>query len=156
MAHPTELAYKRLLVNIVDIPIATFTQAMRIAVKYSMNDVQVAIAKAVGSNLLPGLHTRIARLAFVAEFPSHFSKDFAIKVFTDASIIDSHPTVDDLEPLIAYPAFIALMMQYREGLCNSDKAIWKKTLVRTFSRQMEPMNERMWLNVQFGSFGFKP
>jgi hypothetical protein len=102
---------------------------MRIAVKYSMDDIQVAIVKVIqlfSRVPLQNLKTAILLLAFVAEFPSYFTNDFAIKVFTDASSIQYRPTADDLEPLMAYPAFVALMMKYREGLSTSMVAIWSE------------------------------
>ena len=139
-----------------DIPIVTYTQAMRIAVKYSMDDVQAAIAKVVP--LIPlqpqqSLGPAILRLAFVAEFPSHFFKNVAIKAFTDASSIDHHPTADHLGPLMPYPAFVALMMQYREGLGNPEKGIWKIYIGRYCSALSA---QERWLDEEFGRFGFKP
>jgi hypothetical protein len=137
--------------NVLELPIATYTLAMRIAVKYLMDDVQVAITKVIRIPPQPrqNLHTEISLLAFVAEFPSYFSKGFAIQVFTKASSISLHPTANDLGPLIAHPAFLALMMQYREGLGNPDGAIWKGPCC-PMRRQKE------WLDDQFKLFGFKP
>ena len=86
---------------------------MRIAIKYSMDDVQDAIIKVI--------HRRdsdIPQLAFVAEFPGHFSKNFAMEVFTKANS-KFRPTAKDLEPIMAYPALIALLMQYRERIARS-------------------------------------
>ena len=130
---------------------------MRIAAKYAMDDVQVAIAKVI--QLIPppppphsypqsplGLSTAILRLAFVAEFPSHFPKSVAIQVFIQASSIDYRPTADQLGPLMPYPAFVALMMQYRELLHNPDTAKYIKQTNGT----------PPWLNNGFGHFGFKP
>ena len=128
---------------------------MRIAAKYAMDDVQVAIAKVI--QLIPpppppiyplptplGLGTAILQLAFVAEFPSHFSKAVAIQVFIQASSIAYRPTADQLEPLMPYPAFVALMMQYRELLQNPDTA-----------KNIKQANGNpSWLNNGFGRFGF--
>ena len=131
---------------------------MRIAVKYSMDDVQVAIARVI--QLIPqqpqqGPGTAILRLAFVAEFPSHFSKDVAIQIFTHASSIDHYPTADHLEPLMPYPAFVALMMQYREAHRNPETAIWKKLTI-TERYRTTPGTQEYWFNQEFGRFGFKP
>ncbi len=117
-----------------DIPIVTYARAMRIAVKYTMDDIQLAIVKVIEltpplpppllsyqgfpSQLSSGLGTAISRLAFVAEFPSHFTKEVAIRAFTQASSINRRPTANDLGPLVPYLAFLALMMKYREGLRN--------------------------------------
>ncbi len=131
---------------------------MRIAVKYAMDDVQVAIAKVIQlipphppshpqSYTLPALGTAILRLALVAEFPSHFSKGVAIQVFTQASSIDNvcRPTAHQLEPLMPYPVFVALMMQYREELHNPDAA----------KRIKQHNGTPPWLDHAFGRFEFK-
>ena len=136
-----------------NIPVVTYTQAMRIAIKYSMDDIQAAIADVIPLiSLQPqqGLGTAILRLAFVAEFPSHFSRDVAIQMFTDASSISHHPTVDHLKPLLPHPAFVVLMMQYREGLSNPDTSIWK----RQWPSYVPAYAERKWLNQEFGRLGF--
>lgn len=148
----------RLLENILDIPVVTYAQAMRIAVKYSMDDVQVAIARAI--QLIPlqptqGPGRAILRLACVAEFPNHFFKDVAIQIFTDASSIHHHPTADDLDPLMPYPAFVALMMEYREGLRNPETATWTKWQIYGHYRSQNDLQEA-WLNQTFGRFRFKP
>ena len=119
---------------------------MRIAVKYAMDDVQVAIAQLIP--LLPWLDfgTAILRLAFVAEFQSHFTQDIAIRVFTDASSIDYLPTADHLEPLMPYPAFVALMMGYREGRCCSATPSWQKPLSRCF--RLEQGFERLGFKLK--------
>ena len=117
---------------------------MRIAVKYAMDDVQVAIAQLIPLQPQLDLGTAIFRLAFVAEFQSHFTRDVAIKVFTHASSIDHHPTADHLGPLMPYPAFVAIMMRYREGLRNQDTSSWSKL----------GYGSDYWLNQEFGRFGF--
>jgi len=122
---------------------------MRIAVKYSMDDIQVAITKVI--LIPPKLRTEISRLAFVAEFPSHFSKESAIKVFIDASSITYDLTADDIEPLMVHPDFVVLMMQYREGCAKPDKSMWEKS-----SYPWRTMDAQMWLSQQFTPFGFKP
>ena len=128
---------------------------MRIAVKYSMDDIQAAIAKFIP--LIPlqpqrGPGTAISRLAFVVEFPSHFFDDDAIQMFTDASSINHRPTADHLEPLMPFPAFVVLMMEYREGLRNPKTASWQY-LVYTWGSQDTALQE--WLNSKFGGYGFK-
>jgi hypothetical protein len=131
--------------NFFDIPIATYTQAMRIAVKYSMEDVQVAITKFI--EMPPQPREEISRLAFVAEFPSYFSKGLAIQVFTSACSVGYELAAYDVKPLMAYPAFVVLMVHYREGARNPSRAIWMR----------HPFWELYaWLNKQFESFGFKP
>jgi len=128
---------------------------MRIAVKYSMDDIQVAITKVI--LIPPKLRTEISRLAFVAEFPSHFPKELANIVFIEASSIKYDLTANDIKPLMAHPNFVVLMMQYREGCGNPDGAIWKKSHYQTYrGGPMMAMDAQRWLNEQFTSFGFKP
>ena len=122
---------------------------MRIAVKYAMDDVQVAIAQFIPSQPQSDFGTAILRLAFVAEFQSHFTQGAAIQVFTQASSISHHPTADHLEPLMPYPAFVALMMRYREGLRHQGTASW--------TTQLTGKSDRIsWLNQEIGRFRFKP
>jgi hypothetical protein len=118
---------------------------MRIAVKYLMDDVQVAIIKII--HMSPQYRADISRLAFIAEFPSHFSQPFAVQVLISASSVTYDLTAADVKPLMAYPAFVVLMMNYREGVGNPSRAIW----MRHPSRELYA-----WLNKQFESFGFKP
>jgi hypothetical protein len=62
----------RLLDDIMKIPIATHTLAIRVAGKYSMDNVQDAIVRVVNS--LPsgtGIRKAIAQLAFVADLSGH-------------------------------------------------------------------------------------
>jgi len=89
-----------------------------------MGDVQVAITKVIQipPQPQPGLRTEIARLAFVAEFPSYFSEAFAIQTFRDASAIQYSPTAFDIRPLMVHPDLVVLMMQYREGLVKLEGA----------------------------------
>ena len=121
---------------------------MRIAIKYSMYDVQHAIVHAIkfdladtGSKAKP-----IARLAFRAEFPDNFSRGIPIQLFLEVCSIEYHPTADDLRPLMAHPALVALVMQCREGLNNPTKAIWSGS-------SCDGMVE--WLDEQFRSLGFE-
>ena len=114
-----------------------------------MDDVQVAITQVV--QLLPlqprlDLGTAILRLAFVAEFKSHFTPNNAIQVFTQACSIDHHPTADHLEPLAPYLAFVSLMMRYREGLRHPETAVWRSR----WGSRAQP-----WLDEEFGRLGFK-
>jgi len=122
---------------------------MRIAVKYSMVDVQVVITMAIQITPRPqlGLRTEIARLAFVAEFPSYFSKAFAIQTFRDASAIQYSPTASDIRPLMVHPDLVVLMMQYREGLAKPEGAPWKRSKHGEVGR---------WLDTQFSFYTFKP
>ncbi len=122
---------------------------MRIAIKYAMDDVQVAIINVIQlppPQPLRDLGTAISQLAFVAEFSGHFTPAVAIQVFTQASSIGHRPTANHLEPLMRYPAFVALMMQYREGLRNPD------TAPSPWTRREGPS---AWLNHEFAGFVFK-
>ena len=148
---------RRVLANVFNIPVVTYTQAMRIAVKYSMDDIQTAIADVIPLIPLQPQHDlgkAILRLAFVAEFPSHFFTNDAIKIFTDASPINHHPTAGHLKPLLPHPEFLALMMQYREALSSPETAIWRKQVnVNGF---LQNSTQQKWFNEEFGRFGFKP
>ena len=106
---------------------------MRIAIKYSMDDVQDAIIQVIHRR-----HSDIPQLAFIAEFPGYFSYGFAIRVFTGANS-GFYPDAINLEPIMAYPALIALLMQYRERL----------------ARTREAEGSTLWLNGHFTAFGFK-
>jgi len=126
-----------------------------------MDDVQVAITKVIQipPQPQPGLRTEILRLAFVAEFPSYFSKDFAIQTFRNASAIQYRPAADDIKPLMAHPAFVVLMMGYREGLANPNKAPWTRHYNYDSENENEyeyTANDQLWLREQFSSLGFKP
>ena len=140
MVYPAEQTY-RLLDDIHRIPIATYTQAMRVAIKYSMDDIQNAIVHAIKFDLSGPRSSKaqaIARLTFMTEFPDHFSGYFARELFTEVCSIDYHPTGLDLRPLMAYPALVALMMQYREGLSSKEERY-----------------THYWLNEKIESLGFK-
>jgi len=100
---------------------------MRVATKYSMDDVQNAVVRVIKS--LPsdsGIDKAIARLAFIAEFPGHFYKHFFKTVFIQACSTKHRPSGSDLKPLMAFPNLVALMMQYREGIIKPDQAIWNE------------------------------
>jgi len=121
---------------------------MRIAVKYSMDDVQVAIAGTIQpiSPRPPCIGRAIGQLAFIAEFTNHIYKGTAIQVFKEASTVNFQPTVNDLKPLMAFPAIVVVMMEYREVLRNPQRAPWNGFLDGDVG----------WLNTKFESFGFKP
>jgi hypothetical protein len=56
---------------------------------------------------------------------------------------------------MAYPALVALMMQYREGLSNPGEATWKGSVYRINGLKRD-MDAQTWLNEQLEYFGFKP
>jgi len=135
---------------------------MRIAVKYAMDDVQVAIVQVAIARVTqkPPDGEAIARLAFIAEFPSHIYQNVAIQVFTDACSIDFSPTADDLKPLMAFPPFVARLMQYREAHSNPDRSRPNMATYLTVRGRDGRVENRLvakeWLDTQFESFGFKP
>ena len=118
---------------------------MRIAVKYAMDDVQAAILHVIKCDFaeIGSKPKAIAPLAFMAEFPDNFPGPLPIQLFRQVCSIEYHPTADDLRPLMAHPALVALVMQCREGFSNPSKAIWSGS---TFQD---------WLKGQFKSLGFK-
>ena len=96
---------------------------MRVAAKYAMDDVQRAIVRVINSS--PSA-SEIAQLAFIAEFPGHFHKSTFKKLFVQACSTDRRPSGHDLQPLMAFPHLVALMMQYREGIIQPNQAIWNE------------------------------
>ena len=143
----------RLLEDVLHIPVTTYILAMRMATKYSMDDVQGAITKVIQSISPPrltfGIDKAIERLAFIAEFPSHFSRDDAVHAFIRACPTSVYPTTHDLKPLRNHLDFVVLMMQYREGLRNPSQAQWM--LMGVITRDV-----MAWLNSEFEALGFKP
>ena len=136
---------------------------MRIAVKYSMDDVQAAIVRVVDSQRAGG-RAAIAKLAFVAEFPDRFAKGTIREVFYRVGATYYRPSGHDLGPLLAYPNLLALMMQYREesNKQNKKEAIWDEKPravppVRFSNAYVEPPSitpEEKWLDEQLKSLGF--
>ena len=117
---------------------------MRVAAKYSMDDVQDAIVRVINS--LP-FESKIATLAFIAEFSGHFRKVFFKQVFVQACSTDNHPPLGyDLQPLMVFPNIISLMMRYREGIIQPNRAIWSAY----------PMDVADWLDKQFERLGLAP
>jgi hypothetical protein len=97
---------------------------MHMAIKYSM-DVGNAIVGAVTTSPWTPVSTKVARLAFMAEFPNRFPRSTTPReLFIEVCSPDYHPTADDLRPLMAHPSLVALMMQCRDGLSNPSMAIW--------------------------------
>ena len=117
---------------------------MRIATKYSMDDVQRVIVHAIKFDLARVRGKTVELLAFIAEFPDYIPGCLPIQLFLQICSIAYHPTADDLRPLMAHPALVALVMQCREGFTNPSKAIWSGS----------PFQD--WLKEQFKSLGFNP
>ena len=155
---------RRLLGDISHIPITTYAQAMRVAVKYSMDDVQAAIVRVVELYRNAGGRAAIAKLAFVAEFPDHFDKGTIREIFVRVGSTYYRPSGHDLGPLLAYPNLLALMMQYREesNKPNQNQAVWDEEPqappdVRFRFADLEPPSitpEEKWLDEQLKSLGF--
>ena len=148
---------RRLLYDISHIPNTTYARAMRIAVKYSMDNVQAAIVRVINS-LGAGWSGGIAKLAFLAEFSDHFSKGAISGVFVQVCAPGYyHPSGHDLGPLLAYPNLLALMMRYREEVIRPDQAIWdQKPPVQPLHHvpvvpSITPREK--WLNEQLKSLG---
>lgn len=145
-----------------NIPLATYVQAMRVATKYSMDDVQVAITNVIQRmHAGRGITKAIALLALVAEFPDSLPGNFAIQMFINACSITQHPTADDLKPLFAFPGFLAIMMQYREGRANPNNAKWVHTPTNYADLKWEAVDPLLngggrWLVAKFRSLGINP
>ena len=114
-----------LLENPLLIPVYTLTQAMRIANKYRMQEVQTAIMRVINSKSLgSGISEAIAMLCFITEFPEHFEKNYVQKVFVQACSTSYYPSTEDLRRLMTNPDLMVVMMKYREGNLNPDGAVW--------------------------------
>ena len=132
---------------------------MRIAVKYSMDNVQAAILRFINS--LPGEESAgIGKLAFLAEFSNYFSRDTIKEVFVGVCAENYHPSGRDLSPLFAHPNLLALMMQYREEILKPDEARWHEQPAQPSHpwRQLYMVDSitwrEKWLDEQFKSLGF--
>ncbi len=131
---------------------------MRFAVKYSMDGVQDAIVLVINS--LPS-DSGIARLAFMAEFPGHFYKSSFKEVFVQACSTDRRPSGHDLQPLMAFPYLVALMMQYREENLQPNRAIRNEmaSLQYPFRYGISSVGESYedsWLDRQLNHVGLEP
>ncbi len=130
---------------------------MRFAAKYSMDDVQDAIVRVITS--LPS-SSGIPQLAFIAEFPGYFYQNFFKEVFVQACSPTRRPSGPDLQPLMAFPHLVALMMQYREGITQPDQAIRDEwALLQSPPRQRDSVRAARkgpWLDGQLGSLGLAP
>ncbi len=130
---------------------------MRFAVKYSMDDEQDAIVRVI--ICLPS-DSGTTQLAFMAEFSGHFRKSVFKRVFVQACSTDRRPSGHDLQPLMAFPNLVALMMQYREGIIEPNQAIWDDWVpVQPLPRRrgsVSTSREVLWLDEQLDSLGLAP
>jgi len=132
-----------------------------------MDDVRDAILRVINSlESYWGIGNAIAKLAFIAEFPGYFAKGVFKEVFVQACSTDHRPSGPELMPLMAYPNLVALMMQYREGVIQPNRALWRERSPspvgvirgrRTPLRSISPMGRRSledeWLDKQLKSLG---
>ena len=116
--HPRSVVLKKdsVLDDIWKIPIRTLLSAMRIASKYDMEDIKMAITRIITNMTSAGIGQAIERLAFMAEFSTHFSVSLAGDIFLQACSISSTPSANDLKPLMAQPRLMAAMIKNREGM----------------------------------------
>lgn len=130
---------------------------MRIAAKYSMDDVQDAIVRAIKS---VASDSGIALLAFMAEFSGHFYKSFFKKVFVQACSTGRPLSGYDLQSLMAFPHLVALVLQYREGIIQPNQAIWNNWVPpQSPPRRRDSVRvsrEDSWLDEQLDSLGLAP
>ena len=106
--------------DIWQIPVRTLLSAMRIASKYEMEDIQMAITRIITNMTSLGIGQAIERLAFMAEFSTNFSVSLAGAVFLQACSISSTPSANDLKPLLGQPTLIAGMIENRERMLRSE------------------------------------
>ena len=102
--------------DIWQIPIRTYCGAMRVAARYSMEDIKIAIPRVISKLPSPGIGQAVWRLAFMAEFPAYFSVSLAGGVLLQSCSLSSTPSSDDLKPLMGYPALIAAIIRKRETM----------------------------------------
>ena len=143
------------------IPVPTLLSAMRITSKYNMEDIEMAITRIITNMTSLGIGQAIERLAFMAEFSTHFSVSLAGDVFLHACPLSSTPSGNDLKPLMARPGLIAAMIKNRESMLRSQL----ETELRPISPQGlswdPPVSPRppgpqleAWLLEELDSFGF--
>jgi len=147
----------RTLDDIWQIPIRTYFSAMRVASKYGMEDIQIAITRVITHLPSPGIGQAIGRLAFMAEFPSHFSLSLAGDVFLQVCSLSSTPTVDDMKPLMAYPVLVTAMIKSREGTLRSQlrpRSLMRRCGVPACAKAPPPPRMGGWIQKELRSFGF--
>lgn len=109
---------------------------MRAAVKYTMEDIQMAITRVITHFPSPGIDQAIGRLAFMAEFPAKFSVSLAGDVFLQACSLSSTPSANDLKPLMTHPALVAAMIKNRESKLRNQ--------LQQSSRAVETLQQENW------------
>jgi len=104
----------RLLEEPGQIPMKTYRLAMRIAKRYSMDDVQEAITRVVKGSLSTGNHdAAINRLVFISEHSAPFSDDEVIGEFSWICQLSPHPSEDELKPFDACWELVSCVMEGR-------------------------------------------
>ena len=135
------------------ISVCTLAHAMRIATKYCMEKVQAAVAKVIQSKHFEEEDAQtseaIAILLFIAEFPEHVSEDYVVEVFEEACNPDGHPSIEDMERLMAHPALVVAMMKYREGSLQPLDAVWRPERGGPATAELA----REWLIAELKSLG---
>jgi len=98
------------------IPVVTYRAAMRIAVKYCMEDIQNGVVSVIlrktawvgGASEAPGM--ALQQLGFIFEFPGKFQFSLAAQVLQATYTED--PKASDLVLLQSHPDVIAILLQF--------------------------------------------
>ena len=132
---------------------------MRIATKYSMEEVQAAVVRVVQSKTLDhtsSIGEAIATLCFTAEFPGHFLENHVREAFIKACDTEFYPSIEDLERLMAHPGLLVAMMKYREGKLEPKNAVWKSKQAKPIDRGVARSSPKdtlaeVWLSEELRS-----
>lgn len=122
-----------------------------------MDDIKVAITRVITNLHSPGIGQAIGRLAFMAEFPAHFSVSLAGDVFLQACSMSSTPSADDLKPLMAHPALVAAMIKERESTLRNQLQTHQPSYGWSTVHESVPApasQMEAWLQEELRSFGF--
>jgi len=106
--------WSRLLEEPRQIPMKTYRLAMRIAKRYSMDDVQEAITRVVKGSLSTGPHhTAINRFVLISEHSTPFSDDEVMNEFKWICELPAHPNEDELRSFDPYWELVSCVMEGR-------------------------------------------
>ena len=143
--------------DIWQIPIRTYCGAMRVAARFSMEDIKIAIPRVISKLPSPEVGQAVWRLAFMAEFPAYFSVSLAGGVLLQSCSLSSTPSSDDLKPLMGYPALIAAIIRKREAMLKKQMQSQKHQYQQYWDGD-EPYVPASgiegWLQVVLESLGF--
>lgn len=121
---------------------------MRVAIKYSMEDIKIAITRVIEKLPSPETSQAIRLLALMVEFPAHFSVSLAGVMLHQVCSPSSTPSADDLKPLMVYPALATAIIINRDSML--------KTYLRPdfYKPPVPAPGTKEWSQKELKSFGF--